>query len=552
MKKILTFIASAAMLFFASSCEEPAPVVPENLTVNPESLVFIPEGETKTFTVLSNYAWVAQCDNWITLSQKSESASDVEITVAASVAKNSGTEPRTGKIKIMLQSGTVKEITVTQEPYVAPAGIYSAQDLQAFANAIEAAEGTENEPDLSEWATEDGVVRLYDDIDAGALQCFPISQFPSGYVLDGQNHTISMTLSSVATKVGLFKTFKGTAKNLKLSGSVTVDGDLEAETHIGTLAANAQFATLENCENNTMITVNVKNALEKLCVIPGGFIGKATSGLTMKDCTNNGAITFESIEADKGGYYMIGGLVGAYGGGEDGGVLTVTNCHNTAALTCKGGDKGSWNYVAGIISNIQNAVKIPEGDATYSCVVENCTNTGDITIDGIAKTRGSGLMGRFNAYNKISNCSFTGTINVSASSLERNVAGISGFQEKTCQCLIDNCTFGGKIVVAEGHTKAYYIGGILSSGCAAVSVIQNCKTTKDSYVSNYKLGNIGMIVAHPSNAFLVKDCKVAGTINNVGEQIVISAENYDAKMVTGYNTKETVGVRAEGCGYNAE
>lgn len=533
-------VSLAVSSVICASCTPDGNTVEESLTVSPLSVSVLPEGETQKFTVKSNCSWTAECDSWMTLSTYSEPASEATVTVALTAGKNSDAETRTGKVVIRLSTGTSETITVTQEPFVAPKGIYNASDVSDLAAALAA-----DDPDLSRWA-EDGKILVYDDIDVTSLDCFPITVLPSGVEIDGQGHSVTLAISSSDTKVGMFRMLKGTVRNLKLSGSVSVTGELAAEAHIGSLAADAQGAVLENVENYVSVSVNVTNA-SKVCVIPGGLIGKAANGLEMADCTNNADHSFVSPEAASGAYHMIGGLVGAYGGDSDEGVCKITGCRNLGNITCNGGDKGNWNYAGGIISNTQSLVK----DGTvYSYVLKDCVASGDITLSGAAKTRVGGVTGRVNACNSISGCSYSGTISLNSSSLERNVGGISSFQEKTCQGLVSDCVFSGKIVSEAGHGGKYFTGGIISSGCAASTVVENCKTTKDSYISNYKLGNIGMIIAQGGSALTVRNCKIAGTLVKAGEEIVLSASVYDPSYVGGTDGSKTI--VDPSCGYNAE
>ncbi len=494
-----------------------------NAVESPLEISVIPEGETQKFTVKSNCSWTAACEPWMTLSSYSEPASEATVTVALTVGKNSDAAPCTGKVIITLSTGTSRTITVTQEPFTAPKGIYNATDIADMAIALAA-----EEPDLSKWA-DNGKILLYADVDVSSLECFPIQQLPSGVEIDGQGHSLTLAISSSEPKVGMFKMLKGSVRNLNLLGTVSVTGELKSETHIGALAADAHGAMLENVNNHVAVTVDVTNAA-KVCVIPGGLIGKAANGLTMTGCTNNADHSFTSVEAASGAYHMIGGLVGAYGSDSDEGVCTIKECSNLGNIICKCGDKGNWNYAGGIISNTQSSVQ--SGDAA-SYVMEDCTASGDITLDGPAKTRVGGVTGRVNACNRITGCSYSGTISFNAAALERNAGGIGSFQEKTCQGLVKDCVFSGKIVSAQGHEGKYFTGGIISSGCAASTVIDGCLTTGESYISNWKFGNIGMIIAQGGNALVVKNCRIAGTLNRAGEEIVLSASNYSPLYVGG-------------------
>ncbi|MCM1502451.1 MAG: BACON domain-containing protein [Bacteroidales bacterium] len=540
--KINSLLAVAALCLSAAvSCDSGKESVPESLTVSPLAVTVNPDGGTHKFTVKSNYDWTASCDSWITLSSYSETASEATVTVAMTVGKNSDGEARTGVVSISLPSGRTEKITVMQEPFSAPKGIYNATDIADIAAAL-----NEDEPDLSKW-TDDGKILLYNDVDATSLDCFPLQVLPAGVELDGQGHSVTLAISSSDAKVGMFRMLRGSVRNLNLLGSVTVSGELGSETHIGSLAADAQGATLENVHNYVSVSVDVKNT-SKVCVIPGGLIGKASNGLTMTGCSNNSDHSFKSVSAATGAYHMIGGLVGAYGGTSDEGICAISDCKNLGNITCDGGDQKEWNYAGGIISNVQNMLQT--GDV-YSYTLKDCEVSGDIVIAGVAKTRAGGVTGRVNACNRISGCSYSGTISLNAAALERNVGGIGSFQEKTCSGLVSDCVFSGRIVSEQGHTGKYFTGGIISSGCAASTVIENCRTTKDSYISNYLFGNIGMIISQGGSALTVRNCRIAGTMNKAGEEIVLSAANYKAEYVGGMAAGSKTVVDSS-CGYNAE
>lgn len=212
MKKYLSAACAVLLGLMSVSCNEKEEALV--MEVTPLELSIDPEGGNKTFTVKSNKDWTLVADKWITASTSGEKGSDVTVTVNLIAGKNSSTETRIGYV--IIQAGGQKEtLTVSQDPFVAPAGIYNASDMVDFAAALK-----EDEPDLSKWTSEDGVIRLYDDIDATSLSCFPMESLPKDVVLDGQDHTINMTLSlSPDAKIGMFKEIFGTVRNLSLAGS---------------------------------------------------------------------------------------------------------------------------------------------------------------------------------------------------------------------------------------------------------------------------------------------------------------------------------------------
>ena len=545
-KSILTLAFIGTMAFLASCGKEEKPVFVEDVTVSPTTLTFSGEGETKTFTVKANVAWKVSGESYMTFSTKGEAASDVAVTVAVTIGKNDTGTQREGTITITVPSGNNPTIKIEQDVFIAPPGLYSAADLNDFAAAL-----TEETPNLSKWTDPtSGEIMLYEDIDVSSLECFPMETLPETAVFNGNGKTITIALSGATEQyLSLFKSIKGKVKNLTLSGTVKVDGVCPHNSHYAALAGTAIGATFDNVKSLVAIQVKSSNP-ETSAIHIGGLIGKASLGLNMNNCSNEGEISFTSTGPS---YHFAGGLVGAYGSAEDEGSVSVKNCSNSGSITLDSGDVASWNYAAGLIGNIQGASrgKFTSG-ATCPIVLEDSVNKGDITLKGAAKSRIGGVFGRFNTDALIQRCTFSGKIQLNACSLERNVGGITSFIEKTCILLVKECVFDGSIKMDNDQKKASYIGGITSSGAHAATVFDGCKTTKKSYVGCSLLGNIGMVTAQGSNALSVKNCKIAGTLNANGEETVITAENFASWMYLGKNTEKSLSVDGGGNVFNNE
>ena len=545
-RNAITLAIIAAAVSIASCNKEEKPAFVEEVTVSPTSLTFSGEGDTKTFTVKANVAWKISGESYMTFSTKGEAASDVAVTVAVTIGKNDTGARREGTITVTVPSGNNPTVTIGQDAFIAPPGLYNAADLNDFAAAL-----TEETPDLSKWTDPaSGEIILYEDIDASALDCFPIEPLPETAVLNGNGKTITFALSGATEQyLALFKSVKGTVKNLTLSGTVKVDGACPHNSHYAALAGTAIGSTLENVKSLVSIQIKSSNP-ETSAIHIGGLVGKASQGLTMTGCSNEGEISFISTGPS---YHFAGALVGAYGSADDTGTVSVKNCSNSGAITLESGDVASWNYVAGLIGNIQGATRgTHSGDAAWPVVLEKCSNAGNITLQGPAKTRAGGVFGRFNTDALVEDCSFSGKIQLNACELERNVGGITSFIEKTCILLVKDCVFDGTIKMDSGQKKASFIGGITSSGAHASTVFDGCKTTKKSYVGCSLLGNIGMVTAQGSNPLTVKNSKIAGTINAGGEETVITAENFAPWMYLGKNTEKSLSVDGNGNVFNNE
>lgn len=545
MKKKALLIAAISLAVLPVSCnKDKEPEFVEEVTVAPASLTFSSEGETKTFTVKSNVAWRVSGESYMSFSTKGEAASEVSVTVAVTIGKNDSGAKREGTITVSVPSGNNQTVTVSQDEFIAPPGLYNAADLNDFAAAL-----TEETPNLSKWTDPaSGEIIIYNDIDASTLDCFPIEPLPETAIINGNGKTITIALTGATEAyLALFKSVKGTVKDLTLAGTVKVEGACPHNSHYAALAGTAIGSTLENVRNLVSITVKSTNP-ETSAVHIGGLVGKASVGLTMTGCTNEAEISFTSTGPS---YHFAGALIGAYGSAEDEGTVIVKNCSNTGSLTLNSGDVASWNYVAGLIGNIQGVNHGTHTEAlALPVTLENCANSGNITLTGAAKTRVGGVFGRFNTDALVKGCTFNGKIQLNACSLERNVGGITSFIEKTCILNVENCTFDGTIAMDNDQKKASYIGGITSSGAHASTVFDGCKTTKKSSIACTLLGNIGMVTAQGSNALTVKNSKIAGTIIAESETTIITAENLAPWMYLGKNSAKSLSVDGGGNVFN--
>lgn len=124
-----------------------------------------------------------------------------------------------------------------------------------------------------------------------------------GGTLDGDGHEIKgikINQTGLAN-VGFIRFFKGTIKNLKLTGSVT-GANTSDKSNIGGFVAKAEAAcTISNCVNNIDVTGGY-------CV--GGFIGQvypsAAATVKIYACTNEGVVksttTFSTTASNTGGF----------------------------------------------------------------------------------------------------------------------------------------------------------------------------------------------------------------------------------------------------------
>lgn len=257
------------------------------------------------------------------------------------------------------------------------------------------------------------------------------SNAPFEGTFDGGGHTVSglQITKSNWTYTGLFG-IAGTVKNLTVAGSITAAGGAISD-NIGGVAGSADTLTgctsvvdisagvgcvggvagsasgASNCKNYGTLTIAVSGQ-EAYNV--GGILGTTTSAYpVITECANYGSIAFDggtyTLTDSKTGATItgnaasgyFGGMVGATGGGstsitnscnkgsitgdmrmagglvgEANGVLTVTNCYSTGAITETGDDSNKTRVRLGGLVGSSNYNK-------YDLTLESSYCTGQVT-----------------------------------------------------------------------------------------------------------------------------------------------------------------------------
>lgn len=277
--------------------------------------------------------------------------------------------------------------------------IDSAEDFMGFAALVNG-----NEPDAD--------ALLLTGIDLNNASFTPMGDYSEPYTgtFDGGDHTIknvSITGSEDVILVGLFGCVSGgIVKNLVLDNvdvvgnSYASAGENSQQAASGTaIGALIGAGTIENVRNTASCSVSGKYRT-------GGIVGSTKdTGTTVKNCTNNAAVTGERN--------YTGGIVGAAhnvvsifhttgttidtctnngavnGSTEVGGIAGYTdqayvyNCTNAASVT------GTGNYgTGGIVGcDIMNLRAIFALDGS---TIEGCTNSGAVTAP-----RAGGILGSY-------------------------------------------------------------------------------------------------------------------------------------------------------------
>lgn len=244
---------------------------------------------------------------------------------------------------------------------------------------------------------------------------------------DGDNHTITVDISSSNAYVGLFTQLGGYSFGIY---NLIVTGQIQATNsrYAGGIVGNVyEDGILHDCHNYAEINVNSNH-----CMV-GGIVGFTAANTY--DCTSNGRIQVV------GDYCYIGGIVGRLSG------HNMVECHNYAEI------KGNNSVVGGVIG-------WADINISFNAHIDVCSNYADIELDLYNSSIG-GIVGISSggANLFISDCFNIGTIMG-----YDNIGGIVGIGSASIEYCINN----GDIIGDD------CIGGILGNANSEVPFISGC------------------------------------------------------------------------------
>lgn len=405
----------------AASCDndELTPKERYSIELSSENLHFTEEGGNSSLTLSTNSQWeINTSSDWVSFvpTQSGAAADKQSITITAlPFSEENGSRTTVISVKcgdITTDAVVRKFINVSQEGPVVEdrePGIYSLKDLTELGEAIASAT-KEADPDYSKWQDENGVINLYNDINAGATP-LPLMGGQTtandksgafGAVFDGHGHTISGRLESGGQPiVALFTRLAptGIIRNLTVDVEATNDYTGSVQKHLAAVVGFSVTATggrIENCISKGTLTMAGPTDNPRV----GGIVAYGRCDIT--DCSNYADITSNStrvagINGAGGGAFtlsncknygnihvscdaaQVGGIIGQLNG------QTILGCENHGGITLAGGKKA---VVGGIAGNSQGSSSIGSAEAP-------CLNKGVITLNGLetAPAAGSGVGG---------------------------------------------------------------------------------------------------------------------------------------------------------------
>jgi len=345
--------------------------LPESLEVSVTSIEADPAGTTSsTFELTANYdAQLTASQDWIKLGQTTVTGDEKPHTVSVDFEKNQSGAARQGEIVITLPKGLSKTITVNQEKfvYVPKTEIGTVNDFLDFMTYA-------NDAELYPAGFE---VKLIKDIDLKNKTVGTVSNFVA--TIDGQGYS----LKNIKSDVPVFGINKGIIKNIVLDSSCAFTFDLtKAPTSgsvywVGALCGNCDGGEISGCTNKA--SVNLTSVPDKQSFI-GGITGRTAASVTLKNCTNEGAISIKPsalVTAE----CRIGGIVGGCNG-------SLENCVNNAPIEYSPADVNAKFLVGGVAAyfpkdkSMKNCINKQKGTVTVAPTV--CTGaTSPAAVGGL-------------------------------------------------------------------------------------------------------------------------------------------------------------------------
>lgn len=443
---------------------EPRTVVPDVAQPLVITYTLVGETETSVLTVEKAEGLAAKLD---------EQAKTITVTFPDGFEE--------GRLVVMFYDGAdnviIKPLIFTTMEGT-PTGIRNADDLKAFASAVNAGKS------LAKY-TIDGEVCLMNDIDmagtdwsdyviggvvtpstadANKAVTYAMGENVFDKVFNGKNFALknvdwTFDLADGNVAHGLFSALgaEGEIKNLTIEGVIRLTGAAPQGAAIGAFAGYAE-GKITSCTNKAAIAFAGSDAAN-ISVCLGGIAGYLQNA-TLTQCVNDGALTCGTIantgNGSNSGFHQ-GGIVGYMK------TSSLTECTNNGALSAPSGRSGGIVAVAtsGQVTACVNNGKVQDdvngifganpgykrmgglaGGASADAAFTSCVNNGDVFSQLGCRT--GGFVGHNEA--KITKCENKGVIlsDHTLSGTNYHGSGWAAGYNKSAD-LITECVVGGRV-----------------------------------------------------------------------------------------------------------
>lgn len=580
-------------------------VAADYIVANPTELSFSASSGTKTVEVSSNCEWnVLSSASWLTLSVSQ--GSEAVGSISASVEENTQKEPRSASITFTSKSDASKTATVNVTQAKAETGladnkIKNLEDLKKFVTIASDAAPSDIytvEADIDgSGAMISPIVSFAGVLDGKNHKIKNLKiesgQNMAGFILTNEGtvknlifgEESSITFSSdvaeavaaafIASNKGVVENVSNYASvdfNVKTSsadasaagvaarlesanakvlgcknyGKVTLSGVLSNRAGIAGVVGTSLMAgaLVENCHNYAAVEYSRKNEKE---LSLAGVLARAQASSKVKNCTNEGAVSYTYSEAASGSYLHIAGVVGA-------------SYDNSEILDCV--NKGK------VSSCIKNTLRLGGIVATLNQggKIIGCTNSGSLdfvqgelsskvwfAIGGVVGFEEKAEKGRTH---EISLCKNEAPINVTlahSNNTHKNRIAVGGILGLSCSDIsLQNNSNSGNLTVKNTGKTDVYCGGVLgfyrqanvlktssnensanvsleAHGGAAGGVFGHVASTGEKLSGDANFGAVSFGADNSKSASIagltsapLESCKVGGSVNGV----VLNADNF--------------------------
>lgn len=426
-------------------------------------------------------------------------ASGLKITFTTSEGTYSRSVYKTG-VTSYVQKGEyfyAKHLAKPMYAFANAGGIATAEDLAAFAAAVNAGESIVN------WMNADGKIVLLNDIDMSSVTSWtPIGASAFNWA----SNALSLTSGSMFT--GYFdgqgyaiKNFKMVCENATAGGAWGLFGGLGAG------------AVVENIVIDESCSLEIKATAPTDCGVIAGMMWDAK----VRNITSNAAMKFDGNGGDNKRMTMA--VVGMAFAETDSTIISnvVNNGKIVAAAGGNTKNGGTAVHVAGLLGFGTNHL-----NSTQIVAVLDCVNNGDIES---ATARASGLVAACNRYTHVRGCDNYGdnlnTFTTSGGARLGNITCITG----AGSALYDSRNFGDLISTTTGA-----VGGVICLVNSDDNVLDGVETygrvISDKANNSYK----GSFFGQCSKAATITNCVCGGTVGmyNGGtyDVVEVNADNY--------------------------
>lgn len=293
-----------------------------------------------------------------------------------------------------------------------------------------------------------------------------------GQSWDGSSK-ISFADGMTGNSAGIVAVNYGTVENVKNFASVDFNAAnaSDADSSVGGIVGlvGSVSSVIKNCENYGTITyTGAQNYRSSM----GGVLGlSGQSGAVIENCLNAGAIVKATANQKE---FAMAGVVGRAND-----QLIIKNCTNEGPVSYESTEKpGSYIHIAGII-----------GAAYKNSQISGSRNKGEVTSVINQVNRIGGIAGTMNTGGVIEDCINDGAVSVkqAANANWQAAAGICGFEEKatsTIPFIIRNCTNNAAVSLelenTTTHANKASVGGIIGLACSVVEFTGNTNNGKIS------------------------------------------------------------------------